>query len=92
LTESIKSTYFLLFLNHGIINRQLHLYRRDELMRNYYLTVFEKNGKLLVEKSFEAASNDEAKNEAFNFLTHKGYAQHTHRCVSDDAKLLLFHR
>jgi len=61
-------------------------------MKSYYITVFEKDGKLLVEKSFEAASDDEAKHEAFNFLTHEGYSEKTHRCVSRDAKLLLFHR
>lgn len=61
-------------------------------MKSYYITVFEKNGKLLEEKSFEAASDDEAKNEAFNFLTHAGYSEKTYRCVSSDAKLLLFHR
>ncbi|HLS07166.1 MAG TPA: YhzD family protein [Bacillota bacterium] len=61
-------------------------------MKNYYITVFEKNGKLLIEKSFQAATDDEAKNEAFNFLTHEGYAEQTHRCVSEDANLLLFHR
>lgn len=64
----------------------------NQTMKSYYITVFGKKGKLLVEKSFEAATDDEAKNEAFNFLTHKGYDQQTHRCVSEDAKLLLFHR
>lgn len=61
-------------------------------MRDYYLTVYEKNGEVLLDETLHAVSDDEAKNEASIILKHKSYDQHTHRFVSPEAKLLLFHR
>lgn len=61
-------------------------------MRNYVLTVFEKNGEKLLDETFTATNNEEAKNVGLNMLEEKGYSHHTHRCVSPEAKLLLFHR
>lgn len=61
-------------------------------MRTYVLTVFDKSGEKLLDESFEATSNDEAKKIGQARLDEEGYSEHTHRCVSPDAKLILFHR
>ncbi|MBP1947342.1 YhzD family protein [Virgibacillus litoralis] len=61
-------------------------------MRTYVLTVFDKSGEKLLDESFEATSNDEAKKIGQAKLDEEGYSEHTHRCVSPDAKLILFHR
>lgn len=61
-------------------------------MKSYVLTVFDKTGKKLLDESFEAENNDVAKQIGQNKLEEKGYSEYTHRCVSPDAKLLLFHR
>ncbi|SDQ85887.1 YhzD-like protein [Virgibacillus subterraneus] len=61
-------------------------------MRTYVLTVFDKSGEKLLDESFEAPSNDEAKKIGAARLDEEGYSEHTHRCVSPDAKLVLFHR
>lgn len=61
-------------------------------MRTYNLTVFDKSGEKLLDESFEAANNDEAKKIGEARLAEEGYSEHSHRCVSPDAKLILFHR
>ncbi|GGJ92340.1 hypothetical protein GCM10007063_13700 [Lentibacillus kapialis] len=61
-------------------------------MKTYFLTVFDKLGERLLNETFEASSNDEAKEIGTKRLDEEGYSEHTHRCVSPDAKLVLFHR
>jgi len=61
-------------------------------MRTYYLTVFEKDGNKLLDETFTATNDREAKKLGTNLLTEKGYIEYTHRCVSSEAKLLLFQR
>ncbi|WP_077324972.1 YhzD family protein [Virgibacillus siamensis] len=61
-------------------------------MKTYNLTVFDKSGQKLLDESFEAANNDEAKKVGQARLEEEGYSEHTHRCVSPEAKLVLFHR
>lgn len=61
-------------------------------MRVYHLTVFDQNGEKLLDESFKAASDDEAKKVGSGMLSEKGYSEYTHRCVSPEAKLVLFHR
>jgi hypothetical protein len=61
-------------------------------MKVYILTVFEKNGEKLLDESFEATSDQEAKLIGENLLKDKGYLSQTHRCVSPEGKLILFHR
>lgn len=61
-------------------------------MKTFVLTVFDQSGEKLMDESFEAENNDEAKKIGQNRLTDKGYSEHTHRCVSPEAKLVLFHR
>ncbi|WP_010529857.1 YhzD family protein [Lentibacillus jeotgali] len=61
-------------------------------MRTYFLTVFDKSGERLLNETFEASNNDEAKDIGSKRLDEEGYGEYTHRCVSPEAKLVLFHR
>ncbi|GLO65582.1 MULTISPECIES: YhzD family protein [Oceanobacillus] len=61
-------------------------------MRTYALTVFSKNGEKLLDTSFTAENDESAKEIGQTQLEEEGYMEHTHRCVSPDAKLVLFHR
>lgn len=61
-------------------------------LRTYTLTVFEHTGEKLLDETFEAANDEEAKEVGQSTLEDKNFAEHTHRCVSPEAKLLLFHR
>ncbi|MDC3413541.1 hypothetical protein NC797_09285 [Aquibacillus sp. 3ASR75-11] len=61
-------------------------------MKTYTLTVFEKSGAKLLDVTFEATNDEEAKKIGGNRLSEEGYLNHTHRCVSPNGKLLLFHR
>ncbi len=57
----------------------------------YVLTVFDKSGETLLEETFEAATEAEAKQKGLIRLQEKGYTEHTHRCTSNKGKLVLFH-
>ncbi|MEH7385327.1 YhzD family protein [Bacillus sp. JJ1521] len=59
---------------------------------NYVLTVFDKTGEKLLEESFEAATEKEAKETGEKILKEKNYLEITHRCTSSAGKLVLFHR
>lgn len=58
----------------------------------YHLTVFEKNGEKLLDESFEAQSEKEAKEIGLKKLEEKNYTNKTHRCTSSAGKLVLFAR
>jgi hypothetical protein len=58
----------------------------------YTLTVFKKNGKTLLDETFEASNDAEAKNLGEARLHELQFADKTHRCTSPSGKLLLFHR
>lgn len=60
-------------------------------MQEYTLTVFEKSGEKLLDETFTAQNAEEAKMIGQKKLEEKGYTEKTHRCVSPDAKLILFH-
>lgn len=62
------------------------------IMGEYILTVFSKSGEKLLDEKFEAKNNEEAKEIGQKRLEEEGYSEHTHRCVSPQAKLVLFHR
>lgn len=64
----------------------------DDKMKTYVLTVFGKNGKKLLDESFTALNDDDAKKIGKKRLLDLGYNNYTHRCVSEEAKLILFHR
>ncbi|PAV29314.1 hypothetical protein CIL05_13035 [Virgibacillus profundi] len=61
-------------------------------MKTYALTVFAQTGEKLLDESFTANNDDEAKEIGKARLEDEGYSEHTHRCVTADAKLILFHR
>lgn len=57
----------------------------------YKLTVFEKNGKKLLDQSFEADSDEAAKTHSFELIQKLAGEDKTYRCTSSDGRLLLFH-
>lgn len=59
---------------------------------NYVLTVFDKSGEKLLEESFVASSEKEAKEIGERKLQENNYLEATHRCTSSAGKLILFHR
>ncbi|MFP7737778.1 YhzD family protein [Priestia aryabhattai] len=61
-------------------------------MSTYTLTAFDKTGEKLVDESFEAASEAEAKTIGNKKLEELSYLEKTHRCVNSSGKLVLFHR
>ncbi|KZB92125.1 hypothetical protein A2U94_07480 [Bacillus sp. VT 712] len=61
-------------------------------MTMYTLTVFEKDGEKLLDETFEAASELDAKEIGMSKLTELNYHEKTHRCVQANGKLVLFHR
>lgn len=61
-------------------------------MRTYTLTVFSKKGEKLLDETFEAGDDDGAKAVGNARLVEAGYSDYTHRCVTSDGKLVLFHR
>lgn len=61
-------------------------------MRVYALTVFSKKGEKLLDETFEAKSDEEAKKIGNERLVENDYSNYTHRCVSQNGKLILFHR
>jgi len=61
-------------------------------MRTYTLTVFEKNGGKVVDETFTATNDEEAKITVSSRLEKDNYSHYTHRCVTSDGKLILFHR
>ncbi len=58
----------------------------------YKLTVFEPSGEKLLDDSFTAENDQEAKVVGENLLKEKNYYEFTHRCTSPAGKLLLFHK
>ncbi|WP_110113820.1 YhzD family protein [Bacillus sp. CGMCC 1.16541] len=58
----------------------------------YTLTVFEPNGEKLLDESFEAVTEEEAKKRGTEKLKQLNYDEKTHRCTSSAGKLILFHR
>lgn len=61
-------------------------------MNTYKLTAFEANGEKILDETFEASSEAEAKEKGEALLKEKGVHEKTHRCTSDSGKLILFHR
>lgn len=60
-------------------------------MKTYKLTVFEPNGEKVVDESFEAKDDNEAKQLGEKLLEEKNALEKTHRCTSPSGKLILFH-
>lgn len=61
-------------------------------VKNYFLTAYDDTGEKLLDETFIATNDKEAKKIAEKQLHEKNYHETTHRLVSSDATLLLFHR
>ncbi|MFD2924368.1 YhzD family protein [Halobacillus naozhouensis] len=61
-------------------------------MKKYFLTVFEKDGTNVLDESFEAENDSEAKKIGGDKLEEHGFSEYTHRCVAPEGHLVLFHR
>lgn len=61
-------------------------------MKTYIITVFEQNGEKLFEEPFQAENDKEAAETGKRRLEEENYQNKTHRCVSPDGRLVLFHR
>lgn len=59
-------------------------------MRTYKLTAFEANGEKVLDESFEATDDIQAKEKGETLLNEKNASEKTHRCVSPEGKLLIF--
>jgi YhzD-like protein len=59
-------------------------------MQLYKLTAFEPTGEKILEQSFEAANDQEAKGIGEKVLKENGAYEKTHRCISPLGKLVLF--
>lgn len=61
-------------------------------MNDYVLTVFSKTGEKLLDEAFTAENDKAAKGIAKQRLAEEKYEEHTHRLVTANANLILFHR
>lgn len=60
-------------------------------LKSYKFTAFEKTGKLIVEETWEFASDEEAKAKGQDLIDEKDFTDQTHRLVNNAGKLILFH-
>ena len=63
-----------------------------DIMKTYKLTAFNATGEKLLDESFQAENDNEAKEKGTQLLTEKDLLETTHRCTSPSGKLVLFHR
>ncbi|HLS67654.1 MAG TPA: YhzD family protein [Pseudogracilibacillus sp.] len=61
-------------------------------MSTYYLTAFSDKGETLLDTTIDAQNDVEGKRLAQQTLQKENLDQTTHRLVTSDATLLLFHR
>lgn len=74
------------------MNGRIHAKERGGKMKTYTLTVFEKTGEKLLDETFTAANDEEAKRIGEQKLKEKQFEHKTHRCTTSSGKLILFHR
>jgi hypothetical protein len=67
-------------------------YQGGPPMKTYFLTVFEKDGTNVLDDTFQAENDDQAKEIGTKKLEEQGFSEHTHRCVAPEGHLVLFHR
>jgi hypothetical protein len=60
-------------------------------MPSFKLTAFDKTGHKLLDESFQADNEEEAKQYGERILKEKELLEKTHRCTSSSGKLILFH-
>ncbi|WP_108671925.1 YhzD family protein [Peribacillus acanthi] len=61
-------------------------------MKTYKLTAFDPTGEKLLDESFHAENDQQAKSLGEQLLKEKDFHEKTHRCTSPSGKLILFHR
>jgi hypothetical protein len=61
-------------------------------MQTYKITAFSPEGEKLVDESFQAENDQQAKEVGEQMLSEKQLHDSTHRCTSPQGKLVLFHR
>ncbi|MCA0993023.1 hypothetical protein GLW07_20755 [Bacillus hwajinpoensis] len=61
-------------------------------MEKYIITAFEKSGATVLDESFEAQDDKEAKKVGEELLKQKGFENHTARVVSSAGKLIVLKR
>lgn len=67
------------------------IFKGGFILKTYMLTAFDPLGKRLLNESFEAAHDHEAKAYGERLLSEKELLETTHRCTSPLGELLLFH-
>lgn len=82
--------FFNILLKESLLSVDLR--ERGMIMDTYILTAFDKTGKKLLDETFTAENQEKAKELGKQLLLESGNAERTHRCVSSDGRLLLFHR
>ena len=60
-------------------------------MKTYKLTAYEPKGKIIMDDSLEASTDEEAKEKGYAILEEKELLETTHRLASPTGKLILFH-
>lgn len=60
-------------------------------MNTYYLTAFDKAGEKLLDETFQASNDEEAKQTGEQKLGENNLLEKAYRCVAPDGKLVLFH-
>jgi hypothetical protein len=60
-------------------------------MKTYKLTAYEPKGKVIMDESLEAATDEDAIEKGQIILDGKNLLETTHRLASPSGKLLLFH-
>ncbi|WP_347552380.1 YhzD family protein [Pseudalkalibacillus hwajinpoensis] len=61
-------------------------------MEKYIITAFEKNGTNVLDETFEAQDDKDAKKIGQELLKEKGLEKHSARVVSSQGKLIVFQR
>lgn len=59
--------------------------------KTYYLTIYKSDGENVLNESFNAKNDEEAKEIGMKMLKENNSLEQTHRLVSPDGRLLLFH-
>lgn len=61
------------------------------VLKTYTVTAFEKDGKKIIDQTFTANNDAEAKTKGEEILRENEALEKTHRVVSPEGRLLLFH-
>lgn len=72
-------------------NHQNIQIKEMSILLAYKLTAFDPNGHKLIDETFEANNDSEAKIQGEQLLKEKNLLEKTHRCTSSSGKLILFH-